>query len=188
MKNNLTYQTDSDKYHRDMDDIKKEVRQVLIRLPLDVYDVLDADAERCSRNITKQVEAILKTYYGIESVELDSQRLDSTRAQVSPNYRAQSSGKPDDRQASEKKKRNNTHLAVATAKTTQDEWRELCKLSGENLPIDAIVMYNLYRKRGDERFLTDYPDHIQKLVTAYKEGRIKAFLSENQLTEEKTAG
>jgi hypothetical protein len=90
--------------------------------------------------------------------------------------------------ASVKKRKTNSHLGIATAKTTQDEWRELCKLSGEKVPIDALVMYHEYHDKGDERFLTDYTVRVQQLVTAYKEGRIQEFLSETQASKEKTAG
>lgn len=37
---------------------------------------LDDDAKRCLRSSTKQMEAILKTYYSVEDVELDKESLE----------------------------------------------------------------------------------------------------------------
>lgn len=37
---------------------------------------LDDDARRCLRSSTKQMEAILKTYYSVADVELDKQSLE----------------------------------------------------------------------------------------------------------------
>lgn len=36
---------------------------------------LDSDAKRCGRSSVKQLEAILKTYYGAEDVELNKNAL-----------------------------------------------------------------------------------------------------------------
>jgi hypothetical protein len=153
-----------------------------IRFDMNAYKILEADSKRCKRSVNGQLDAIIAAYYGLESVELDYDRLEEARRKLDSN-----ANKFDDRQASEKKRKTNSHLGIATAKTTQEEWRELCKLSGEKVPIDALVMYHEYHDKGDRRFLTDYTARQQQLVTAYKEGRIKEFLS-NIVPEEKTAG
>ncbi|MDQ4121726.1 MAG: hypothetical protein M3209_09800 [Acidobacteriota bacterium] len=46
-----------------------------IRLPKAVWNALDEEAARCRRSATKQLEAILLTYYGIEDVEVDRAKL-----------------------------------------------------------------------------------------------------------------
>ena len=45
-------------------------RQFLIRLPLEVDARLEEDARRCRRSKTRQVEAILVDFYGMESTDL----------------------------------------------------------------------------------------------------------------------
>jgi hypothetical protein len=45
-------------------------RQFLIRLPLEVDARLEDDARRCRRSKTRQVEAILVDFYGMESTDL----------------------------------------------------------------------------------------------------------------------
>lgn len=47
-----------------------------IRLPEKVWDALDADAERCRRSSQKQIEALLVTFYEMESVEIDKRQLE----------------------------------------------------------------------------------------------------------------
>lgn len=47
-----------------------------IRLPEKVWDALDADAERCRRSSQKQIEALLVTFYEMESVEINKQQLE----------------------------------------------------------------------------------------------------------------
>jgi hypothetical protein len=47
-----------------------------IRLPASVWNALDADAERCRRSSQKQIEALLVTYYEIESVEINKKSMD----------------------------------------------------------------------------------------------------------------
>jgi hypothetical protein len=42
----------------------------------DLWAKLDDEAKRCLRSSTKQLEAILKTYYGVEDVELDKESLE----------------------------------------------------------------------------------------------------------------
>ncbi len=41
-----------------------------------LWTKLDDDAKRCLRSSTKQLEAILKTYYAVEDVELGSESLE----------------------------------------------------------------------------------------------------------------
>lgn len=42
----------------------------------ELWAKLDDDARRCLRSSTKQMEAILKTYFGVENVELDQAGLE----------------------------------------------------------------------------------------------------------------
>ncbi|HKV40300.1 MAG TPA: hypothetical protein VJX67_13895 [Blastocatellia bacterium] len=53
-----------------------------IRLPVELWAALESDADRCSRSSTKQMEAILKTYYRAGGVELRD--LGPVRDRVSP--------------------------------------------------------------------------------------------------------
>jgi transcriptional regulator with XRE-family HTH domain len=83
--------------------------------------------------------------------------------------------------------KGNSLFAIAE-KTTEDQWKELCALSGENVPLDAMVAYVEYHKRGNQRFLTHYTKHIQDLITAYKENRLEDYLSEQAPGVGKEAG
>ena len=49
-------------------------RQFLIRLPLEVDERLEADARRCRRSKTRQVEAILVEFYQMVSTDLQESR------------------------------------------------------------------------------------------------------------------
>ncbi len=51
-----------------------------------LWKKLDADAERCGRSSTKQLEAILKTYYDAEDVELSRHSLEML-GELSPRSR-----------------------------------------------------------------------------------------------------
>lgn len=42
----------------------------------DLWAKLDDDAKRCLRSSTKQMEAILKTYFGVEDVDLNEAGLE----------------------------------------------------------------------------------------------------------------
>lgn len=42
-----------------------------------LWEKLDADAKRCLRSSTKQLEAILKTYYGVGDVEINKEVMES---------------------------------------------------------------------------------------------------------------
>lgn len=53
-----------------------------IRLPKEIWDAVDADATRCVRSRNGQVEAILKTYYQLDNVELSD--VSASRSRVSP--------------------------------------------------------------------------------------------------------
>lgn len=57
-----------------------------IRMPPEVWRALDEDARRCRRSATKQIEAILTVYYGLDDVELMD--LAATRERVSPTLEA----------------------------------------------------------------------------------------------------
>jgi isopropylmalate/homocitrate/citramalate synthase len=65
-------------------DIKTDVRQDrLIRMPPEIWVLLDEDAERCGRSATKQIEVILKTYYGLGNTGLNEQALAAARRAIS---------------------------------------------------------------------------------------------------------
>jgi len=53
-----------------------------IKLADRVWDALGADAERCRRSVTKQIEAILLVYYGLDGVDLGD--VPAVREAVSP--------------------------------------------------------------------------------------------------------
>ena len=48
--------------------------QFLIRLPMEVDERLEADARRCRRSKTRQVEAILVEFYKMVSTDLQESR------------------------------------------------------------------------------------------------------------------
>lgn len=50
-----------------------------IRMPKDVWDALDQDAERCRRSSVKQLEAVLTVYYGLADIELNTVRMNAMR-------------------------------------------------------------------------------------------------------------
>jgi hypothetical protein len=141
------------------------------RMPGSLVKEIQDIADETSRSRSKTIVLLLRK--GIESYREDG-ILGERR--VLPNS------------AEERTRKSNSHLAIASPKTIAEQYKELCSLSGEDVSIDALVMYHEYHDKGDERFLTDYTDHVQQLVTAYKEGRIQEFLSETQAPEEKTAG
>jgi hypothetical protein len=60
----------------------KEPVGKLIKLSEATWNALAADAERCKRSSTKQLEAILTTYYGLDNVELED--VAEVRETVSP--------------------------------------------------------------------------------------------------------
>jgi len=47
-----------------------------IRLPEGVWQALDEDAARCRRSAQKQLEAILVSFYELDDVELNRQKLE----------------------------------------------------------------------------------------------------------------
>lgn len=50
-----------------------------VELPIGLWDMVEKDAKRCRRSVTKQIEAILALYYRIESsVNIDEEVLTST--------------------------------------------------------------------------------------------------------------
>ena len=52
-----------------------EEKSKLIPFSKELEEVIEADAKRCRRSFVRQVEAVLMTYYGIEDVEVDRERL-----------------------------------------------------------------------------------------------------------------
>ncbi len=46
-----------------------------IRFPKQLWKAVDEDAKRCKRSSVKQLEAILTSYYGLENIRLDRERL-----------------------------------------------------------------------------------------------------------------
>lgn len=59
----------------------------LIKLPNFIWQVLDDDAHRSRRSSTKQVEAILASYYEIDDVNLNINRVKEARKSISPKTR-----------------------------------------------------------------------------------------------------
>lgn len=55
----------------------KSEKQKLIPFSEELEKAIEEDARRCRRSFTRQVEAILMTYYGIEDVEIDRSSLKS---------------------------------------------------------------------------------------------------------------
>lgn len=47
----------------------------LINLPPTLWVYLEADAERCKRSVTKQIEAIIDAYFEIQSVDLSGDAI-----------------------------------------------------------------------------------------------------------------
>lgn len=47
-----------------------------IRFPKELWDAIDADAQRCKRSSVKQMEAVLSAYYEIGDVEINKQNLE----------------------------------------------------------------------------------------------------------------
>ncbi len=56
----------------------------LIKLPDLLWQTLDNDAHRCRRSTTKQIEAILISYYELDEVGLDVKQVASIRKVISP--------------------------------------------------------------------------------------------------------
>ena len=55
---------------------EKDEKAKLIPFNRELEEAIEADARRCRRSFVRQVEAVLMTYYGIEDVEVDRQRLE----------------------------------------------------------------------------------------------------------------
>lgn len=62
-----------------------EMKAKLTSLPELVWTELARDAERCRRNVTKQVEAILVAYFGLEDVNIGE--MSDVRAAVRPHIK-----------------------------------------------------------------------------------------------------
>jgi hypothetical protein len=52
-----------------------EEKPKLIPFSKELKEAIEADAKRCRRSFVRQVEAVLMTYYGLENVEVDRERL-----------------------------------------------------------------------------------------------------------------
>lgn len=52
-------------------------------MPPEIWTVLDQDAERCGRSATKQIEVILRTYYGLGNAALNEGALAAARRAIS---------------------------------------------------------------------------------------------------------
>lgn len=52
-----------------------EEKAKLILFTKELEEVIEADAKRCQRSFVRQVVAVLMTYYNIEDVEINKQRL-----------------------------------------------------------------------------------------------------------------
>ena len=55
---------------------EKDEKVKLIPFTRELEEAIEADAKRCRRSFVRQVEAVLMTYYGIDDVEVDRQRLE----------------------------------------------------------------------------------------------------------------
>ncbi len=55
---------------------EKDEKVKLIPFSPRLEEAIEADAKRCRRSFVRQVEAVLTTYYGIDDVEVDRQRLE----------------------------------------------------------------------------------------------------------------
>jgi len=55
---------------------EKDEKVKLIPFTKELEEAIEADAKRCRRSFVRQVEAVLMTYYGIDDVEVDRQRLE----------------------------------------------------------------------------------------------------------------
>lgn len=51
----------------------------LINLPNYIWEHLEKDARRCRRSVTKQIEAVLISYFGLEDVEIDGSLIHRAR-------------------------------------------------------------------------------------------------------------
>lgn len=47
-----------------------------IKFPKNLWEAIDADAQRCKRSAVKQMEAVLTTYYELEDVEINLKQLE----------------------------------------------------------------------------------------------------------------
>ncbi len=55
---------------------EKDEKVKLIPFTRRLEEAIEEDARRCRRSFVRQVEAVLMTYYGIDDVEVDRQRLE----------------------------------------------------------------------------------------------------------------
>ena len=60
---------------------KVELKEKLITMSAEVFEVLAADAIRCKRSVNKQIEAILSAYTGVESVDLNNEAVKVAQSQ-----------------------------------------------------------------------------------------------------------
>ncbi|MFM8394625.1 MAG: hypothetical protein ACKOB4_11950 [Acidobacteriota bacterium] len=58
-------------------------RNRLIKLPDILWQQLDNDAHRCRRSTTKQIEAILISYYELDEVGLETEKVATARKMIS---------------------------------------------------------------------------------------------------------
>jgi len=64
------------KYLKSMAKDEKDEKVKLIPFSKELEEAIEADAKRCRRSFVRQVEAVLTTYYRIDDVEVDRQRLE----------------------------------------------------------------------------------------------------------------
>jgi len=188
VKNSLTHQIDSGIYQRDMakdDKEKDEQVQILVRIPKDVDAILDADAKLNKRSKKGHVEAILEAYYELYSG--DVRDLVEIRSRLSPVYKKPSGDKPETGQASENKKKNNSHLVITKSKkvypemTTVQMWEYLQNETGRDIPIAAVLLYDEYVQFGKQAFFEqNYPTEIQEIVAAFFAGTLDGYLSKEK--------
>jgi hypothetical protein len=156
------------------DEEKPEEKLVSSRMPASLADEIQSIADETGRSRSKAIVLLLKR--GIEAYRKDGILGDFRAFPMS---------------AEEKSRKANPRLSVAPPARQLDYMEqidELRQISGENIPIDALVLYCKFLKDGDRKFFEmNYPARTQELVIAYKENRLDEYLSD-QAPETKTAG
>lgn len=69
----------------------KDPDKKLIKLPSNLWRYLEVDSNRCRRSVTKQIEAILVTYFQVENIEVNPEAVKA--AQIENKLQLQSNEK-----------------------------------------------------------------------------------------------
>ena len=59
-----------------------EEKAKLIPFTPELEEAIEADAKRCQRSFVRQVVAVLMTYYGVEDVEINTQKIKALSGQM----------------------------------------------------------------------------------------------------------